>query len=311
MSDLHQHSPSGFIQRAQADFDSAHRKSNWRNVISALTRRSNQLLPYDQVLKALPINGQHYIGMRQVPIDAIIGSVGRFQDFDRAFLPKGTSTRDRWESIDRAHLMDIDLPAIELYKLGDVYFVKDGNHRVSVAHERGQAFIDAVVIEIDSPIPITPEMNLLDLIGKREMARFFQKTRLKEIRPESNIELSIPEMYASLLDHIQTHGWYIGEERNECISFEDATTSWYDTVYLPMIQIIRDQNILSGFPTRTEADLYVWIMEHRWFLMKDHQEDISMEDAATDFFNSYSENPVQRMLHRISQYVQIRKRKDN
>lgn len=301
MSQFNQRTPISFMERAQADFDAARRKSSLRQIITALTNRSNQLLPYDQILKILPVNGQHYIGMRQVPIDAIIGSVGRFQDFDRAFLPKGTTTRDRWESIDRAHLMDIDLPAVELYKVSDVYFVKDGNHRVSVARERGQAFIDAVVIEIDTPFPVTPETNLLDLIGKREMTRFFQKTRLKEIRPEADIKLTRPEMYSLLLEHILTHGWFLGEERQAAISFEEATASWYDNIYLPMVKVIREMRMLSGFPDRTEADLYVWIMEHRWFQMKENQVDVSLEEAAKDYFQSYAKNPVERFFHRISQ----------
>jgi hypothetical protein len=296
-------SPLTFKERAQSDFDSAHRKSNWRSVISLLTRQSNELLPYYQVLKLLPTKGQHYIGLRQVPIDAIVGSVGRFQDFDRAFLPKGTSTRSRWESIDRAHLMDVELPAIELYKLGEVYFVKDGNHRVSVARERGQAFIDAVVIEIETPIPITPETDLLDLIGKRQMARFYHKTRLKELRPDSNIELTIPELYTHLLEHIQTHAWFLGEKLNRAVSFEEATLSWYDNIYLPMVTVIREQRILEGFPERTEADLYVWIMDHRWFLMKDNRSEISLEDAARDFYQEYAENPVKRLLHRIRSFI--------
>jgi hypothetical protein len=299
-----------FLQRARADFDTALRKSGWRQVISALTRQSNQLMPYDQVLKVLPINGQHYAGMQQVPIDAIIGSVGRFQDFDRAFLPKGTTTRERWERIDLAHLMDVDLPSIELYKLGEVYFVKDGNHRVSVARERGQVFIDAVVIEIDTPIPITSNMNLVDLIGKREMSRFFQKTNLKETRPLANIELSIPEMYSILLEHIQTHGWFLCEESNESLSFSDIAISWYDNVYFPMVQIIREKDILSGFPQRTEADLYVWIMEHRWFLMKDNTEKVSLEEAADHFSDSFSKKPWQRIIYQITRLFPHRKKQE-
>ncbi|NLF51538.1 MAG: hypothetical protein GX577_10415 [Leptolinea sp.] len=306
MSDFHQNPTPDFIGRSQADFDAARRKSSLRQIITVLTHKSNQLLPYDQILKMLPINGQHYIGIRQVPIDAIIGSVGRFQDFDRAFLPKGTTTRDRWESIDRAHLMEVDLPAVELYKVGDVYFVKDGNHRVSVARERGQAFIDAVVIEIDTPVPVTPDTNLLDLIGKREMARFFQKTRLNEIRPDANIKLTIPEMYSLLLEHILTHGWFLGEERQAAISFEEATASWYDNIFLPLAKVIREMNILSGFPDRTEADLYLWIMEHRWYRMKENQTDITLEEAAKDFFKSYAKNPVERFLHRINQILGIK-----
>jgi hypothetical protein len=303
-------SPSSFVQRASTDFDSALRKSGWRQVISALTRKSNQLLPYDQVLKLLPINGQHYAGIKQVPIDAIIGSVGRFQDFDRAFLPKGSATRERWEQIDLAHLMDVDLPAIELYKLGEVYFVKDGNHRVSVAREKGQAFIDAVVVEIDTPIPITQETDLVDLIGKRELTRFFNKTELHRTRPGADIRLSLPEMYSILLEHVQTHGWFICEERNISLSFPEIAASWYDNVYQPMIQIIREKAILSGFPQRTEADLYVWIMDHRWFLMQDTATDVSLEDAADHFSVSYSKKPWQQIFYKIFQHLSHRKKQE-
>ncbi|HEX7557268.1 MAG TPA: DUF4032 domain-containing protein, partial [Leptolinea sp.] len=169
---------------------------------------------------------------------------------------------------------------------------------------------DAVVIEIDSPIPITKEMNLIDLIGKREMSRFFQKTRLKETRPQANIELTIPELYSSLLDHIQTHGWFLGEQRNESIAFSDAAISWYDNIYSPMVQVIQEQKILSGFPNRTEADLYIWIMEHRWFLMKDNQADISMDDAARHFFESFAENPWRRFRSWLSKFHLFQKKEE-
>lgn len=297
-------SPSDtFLDRAHFDFDSALRKGSLRKVVNWLSRKSNHLLAYDQVLKALPTGGQHYAGLQQVPIDSIIGSVGRFQDFDRAFLPKRDTSRDRWERIDIAHLMEVDLPAIELYKVGSVYFVKDGNHRVSVARERGQVFIDAVVVEIDTPITITPDTDLMDLIGKRELSRFFQKTDLNNTRPNADIRLSIPELYSVLLEHVQTHGWYLCEERAESIAFSEIAASWFDNVYLPMIEIIREMGLLAGFPNRTEADLYVWVLEHRWFLMKEAEQEVSLQDAAKHFSTNYSSNLWQRLLRKLKQLL--------
>jgi hypothetical protein len=108
-----------------------------------LTKGENELLPYDEVRKHLPIRGQHDIGLQQVPISQIVGSLGRYRDFDRAFLPLQKRTKDRWVSIDKAQYEEVGLPPIETYKIGEVYFVKDGNHRVSVARERGQDFVDA------------------------------------------------------------------------------------------------------------------------------------------------------------------------
>ena len=113
----------------------------------------------------------------------MIGSVGRYRDFDRAFLPKRQQTGERWMSIDRAYLQDVVLPPIEVYKLGDFYFVKDGNHRVSVARERRQAFIDAYVIEFDLTVPVDEKTDIDELIRLREHAEFLAQTRLDQLLP--------------------------------------------------------------------------------------------------------------------------------
>lgn len=125
-----------FEQMAEQDFDRAVLRALWRKIVSRLTGANNKLLPFDEIRQQLPVRGQHSLGNREVEVDKIIGSLGRYHDFDRAFLPTQSRTRDRWLSIDKAHYQDVILPPIELYKIGEVYFVKDGNHRVSVARER-------------------------------------------------------------------------------------------------------------------------------------------------------------------------------
>ena len=115
---------------ANQDFERAVLRAFWRKIITRLTGEKNDLLPFDEVRARLPIRGQHYIGLRQVPVSKIIGSMGRYQDFDRAFLPIQIRTKDRWVSIDKAHYAQVILPPVDLYKIGDIYFVKDGNHRV-------------------------------------------------------------------------------------------------------------------------------------------------------------------------------------
>lgn len=278
----------GFKQAARADFDDAFRKGFWRSVISWLTKHSNELLPFDEVLKRLPMHGQHYIGLKQVPMDQIIGSVSRYQDFDRAFLPRQTHTRDRWESVDRAHLQDVILPPVELYKLGNVYFVKDGNHRVSVAREKGQVYIDAYVIEIEIPISLESDIELHDLVLKKEQAQFYHTTKLNELIPEASIEFSIPGQYGKLLEHIRVHRWFMGEKLKHRIDDKIAVTGWYEDVYLPLIKIIRRRNILKEFRGRTEADLYLWIIEHRYYLKEEYKSEISLEKAAVHFAEEYS-----------------------
>src|SRR5512136_1482373 len=119
--------------RARADFEGALRKGFWRSVWSWITQSDNRLLPFDEIRKQLPLRGQHDIGMQQILLDKVVGSVGRYQDFDKAFLPRYRFLRSRWVSIDSAQMQDIILPPIDVYKIGEVYFVRDGNHRVSVA----------------------------------------------------------------------------------------------------------------------------------------------------------------------------------
>src|SRR2546423_6028547 len=135
-------------ESARADFRRARRKAFWRAITSWFRRSDNALLAFDEVRKQLRADAQREGGIRAIPVDHVVGSVGRYRDFDRAVLPRPARTRDRWESVDTAQYTGIELPPIDVYKIGDVYFVKDGNHRVSVARERGQKFVDAHVVEI-------------------------------------------------------------------------------------------------------------------------------------------------------------------
>lgn len=288
-----------FEQIAKSDFENALRKGFWRSVFSWLTQTKNTLLPFDEVQKRLPFGAQHYIGLRQIPMENIVGSVGRYQDFDRAFLPRQTHTRSRWISIDSAQLRDIILPPIEVYQIGEVYFVKDGNHRVSVARERGQAFIDAYVIEIDTSLPIDKNTNIDDLIRQQEYIEFIRQTELDRLRPDAAIDLSLPGEYTKLLEHISVHRWFLGEQLQREVSESEAVTHWYDEVYLPMIQVIRSQDILKNFPGRTEADLYLWIIEHLWYLREEWQHEVSPEQAAAHFAEEFTPSLLRRLINII------------
>src|SRR5437870_4346264 len=117
---------------AQTDFDRARRKAFLREMTSALSGRPNWLLSFEEISRTLPMKGQVYRGVQQIPVSEIVGSVNRYQDFNREFLPTQSHTRPRWESVDVANLTDVPLPPIQVYKVNSVYFVKDGNHRVSV-----------------------------------------------------------------------------------------------------------------------------------------------------------------------------------
>ncbi|MEA4910248.1 MAG: transcriptional regulator [Chloroflexi bacterium] len=292
-------------QIARADFDAALRKGFWRSMVSWITQSNNELLPFEVVQKNLPLAGQHALGVRTIPTEQIVGSVSRYHDFDRAFLPRQSRTQNRWMSIDSAVLQDVILPPIQVYKIGKMYFVKDGNHRVSVAKEKGQSFIDADVIEIDLPIEMDTVTDIDTLIQKVEELEFEKQAHLHRLRPEADIRFTVPGGYQRLLEHIHVHQWYMGVERQAAVSWEEAVTGWYDDVYLPLVVVIREYHVLQEFPHRTEADLYLWIIEHLYYLREDWKKDVSLETAATHFTDLYSQRPLRYLLNLIRRTVRV------
>lgn len=281
---------------AQKDFYNVYRARFWRRIGSWIAGRSNELLPYDEVRKQLPFQGQRYAGLQTIPIDKIVGSVGRYRDFDRAFLPTQKETSERWVNISKAHYKDIALPAIDVYKVGDVYFVRDGNHRVSVARERKQAFIDANVIEVVIPIQLTAEMGIDDVVRLKDYAQFLQKTNLHRTYPEASLETSRPEAYDRLLSHINTHKYYLGIERNTKVSSEEAVVSWYENVYLPLVQLIQEQNLPKFLPRFTLTDLYLFISDYQWILREDELETDDNDEFIQKLAEFHNEQEVRQLL---------------
>lgn len=135
-----------------ADFERARRKASWRDWVSRLTGRSNNLVSLDQVRQAVPVTGQSFLGVQTVPLDRITGTLGRTTEFDRSFFPRQFRTRERWLRVNRAYNGEAALPPVDLIKLGEAYFVKDGHHRISVARAHGQDFIEANVTELHTSL---------------------------------------------------------------------------------------------------------------------------------------------------------------
>ncbi len=298
-----------YQQIANQDFERAVMRGFIRKVLSLFTGANNELLRYDEVREQIPIRGQHYLGVKQVPIDKIVGSMGRYHDFDRAFLPTQIRTKERWVSIDKAHIAQVELPPVELYKLGEIYFVKDGNHRVSVARERGQVFVDAYVTQIDISVRLTPDLKVDDLVMKKEYALFLMHTGLESSRPDANLETTLPGVYERLLEHIAVHRWYLGEQRQSEVPLEEAAAHWYDTVYLPLVEIIRQQDVMKEFPGTSEADLYLWIMEYQGYLRQAYQEEEAVGDddaksmAARELVSDYQLPAVRKLVNVLKRTV--------
>ncbi len=283
-------------RQAHIDFEHARVKGFLTEIATLLSRRSNELLSFDDVKTKLHAHEQFYRGVQTVPIAKIVGSLNRYQDFDHQFLPTQSHTRARWIQIDAARLREEELPPVELYKMGDAYFVRDGNHRVSVARERGQEFIDAEIVEYPIRVPLDETVEPRELLLKAEYADFLERTGLDRVRPEQRIEFSILGGYKHLLEHISVHRYYLGLEHKSEVAWAEAVVSWYDHVYMPLVQIVRQRRVLDQFPARREADLYLWIIEHCYYLSEGYSCDIGTEAATQDFVDHFGGSGLQRWV---------------
>src|SRR5512143_2215512 len=241
--------------KAEGDYGRVRRRARFRDVLARLAGRSNQLLSYEAVRRTLKLGGPIYRGVKTVPVAQIVGSVDRYHDFDDVFLPKQDNSAQRWKSIARAFYSDVDLPPVRLYKVGNAYFVMDGHHRVSVAREQGIEFIDAEVQEVVSRVPISADLKAEDLKILHEYRRFLERTKLDQIRPGQNIRFTVAGGYQQIIEHIATHRHYMQLEQQREVSDAEAVADWYDHVYLPLVEVIRANDVLDDFPYRTESDL--------------------------------------------------------
>ncbi len=271
------------FQNALHDFSDARVKGLMQEVLARLTGKSNELLSYDEVAAKLKLNVRSERGVQEIPVKAIVGSVGRYTDFTRSFLPRNDNDQARWARVKLAidDPSGVGLPPIDVYKVGEVYFVLDGNHRVSVARQEGFEFIQAHVIEVKTDISLTPDTQPDDLIIKSEYAGFLEKTSLATLRPGMNMTVTVPGQYDRLLDHIEVHRYFMGIDFDRSITFDEAVAHWYDTLYLPTVEPIRERGLLRWFPGRTETDLYLWVSEHRAALEAELGWSITPEAAAS------------------------------
>lgn len=276
---------------AVQDFRRARRRADMEQLLAQLRGQSAELLSYDEIRQELNLTSMTPRGLQEIPLDAIVGSVGRYNDFTRSFLPRHDSNAQRWARVKQATESLVGTPPIEVYKLGEAYFVLDGNHRVSVARQMGNAYIQAYVTEVHSKIPLQPNDQPDDIIIRARYLAFLEATGLNRLRPEADLTVTAPGQYRVLENHIRTHQYFMGLDQQRDISFEEAVAHWYDTVYAPVVQVIRRQNLLHDFPDRTETDLYLWLSEHQIELQRALEWEIGPEAAAGSLINSFSQKP--------------------
>ena len=298
------------------DFQSAHLRAKLQGVLARVTGRSNELLSYDEIASKLKLQGRSDKGLQMIPLDAIIGSVGRYTDFTRTFLPRHLQDRQRWANIKAISLdpISMGLPPIEVYKVSEVYFVIDGNHRVSVARQENWKTIEAHVIEIQTDIPLKADIQPDELIIKTEYADFLEQTGLNKIPEFMDLRITIPGGYQKLLDEICVCRCQIEEEDQKECTLQDSAESWYHEIYLPFAEAVRERGMMRWFPNRTVTDLYVWMSEHRGELEKELGWSIRPEAAAEAVIHNRSRQATNeesrigswrkaRLLNRYSEHL--------
>ena len=271
-------------EQADIDFSRARRRAFLRRVGSYLRRdpSSNRLLSFDEVKRTLGLVSQGYLGMRTVEVAKIVGSVGRHRDFDRAFLPSKPDLGERWKRIDQM-MRRGEIPPISLFKIGDAYFVNDGNHRVSVAHQQGIEMLDAEVTELRTRVPIDSALTARDLLHKLEYRHLLERLPVDRVLPEVKVDLSDVADYRRLATYVEAHGFRLSQLWRRYVSPEEVLRDWYEYSYRPISEMIREERILDAFSDRTEMDLYLWILFHREQLaLEARDERISPEAAKND-----------------------------
>jgi nucleotide-binding universal stress UspA family protein len=245
------------------DFQDARRRASLEDLRARLTGESDDLLSYEAIRDLVRAESSTSRGLQDIPLDAIVGSVGRYHDFTRSFLPRRESDKHRWANVKLKALYHGGFPPIEVYQLGDVYFVLDGNHRVSVARQLDADTIQAYVTEVHSRVPLSDEVEPGELIIKARYAQFLDCTELDRTRSGLDLLVTVPGQYRKLEEQIEAHRRRLTQRLGHDVDMALAAAAWYDDVYLPVIRVIRDRDLLSGFPGQTETDLFLRVSERQ------------------------------------------------
>lgn len=283
-------------------FQGVRTKAFLSDMMSLLRGQSAELLSFDDVRARLRLREESYKGLHDIPLDKIIGSVGRHRDFTSAFLPKTNEMKDRWSRVYAKMNSMEGVPPIEVFQVDDVYFVRDGNHRVSVAREIDSKTIQAHVTELPTSVDLEPGMTLADLDAAASYVNFLDETDLKRTRPHlQSMQLSDPSGYAELLGHIYLHGQVLETKMGHPVSMADAAADWYDNIFRPAVTLIRKYEVLDRTgenKKHTEADLYIWMVDHLRDIRRQHGSNTStrkFSDALVDYLTE-KKIPIPREL---------------
>jgi hypothetical protein len=254
---------------AQHDFLRARRRATFAKLIARLRGEPDDVgvvLPYEEVIEALGFVSERSVGLRVVPLDQIVGSVDRGRDFDRRFRPTSGRSRGRWEQIAAAARRGEAFPPVDLLKVGQLYFVRDGHHRVSVARALGRLDIDAYVTEVVTRIDADKAMKVSDLPLKSHERVFFERVPVPP-SARAEIALSDPDDYDELAEAVEAWGFRAIQSRGDPLDREQTASLWLETEYRPMVAMLREAGLVQG---ATDAEAYMSVAAERYRLLRTH-----------------------------------------
>lgn len=273
---------TGFpIADAENDFLRARR----RQVLSRLAawlRRSpddvNIMLPFDEVVTALGRTGERRLGLQVINLDTIVGSVDRSREFDRRFRPTSGQVRERWQRLALAQRRGESIPPIEVYRVGDMHFVLDGHHRVSVAHALGLKTIDAYVTEVLTRLSPGGIRYRGDLLVKDYRRIFLDRVPLVG-EARKAITLVDPWDYAELAESVEAWGFRLMQDEGVYLDRPTVAQRWHDEEFIPVVRMLRQAGMIE---TQTEAEAYMWVACERYRLIKTHRWDDEIISAVRE-----------------------------
>ena len=286
----------------------ARNKAGQQDLIARLLGREDDLIPYEAIAQVLQARQQiPHRCPQTIPLERIVGSVGRYRDFTRDFMPRRSVKMERWASIDAAMNRLEGLPPIDVFQVGEVYFVRDGNHRVSVARMNGAKDIEANVTEIAVDVDLQPGDTLDQAIIKAECAHFLRVTKLGERCENLGIEFTRPGGFTQLLEHIRVHRHFIHIDHLDMweIRFEEAAEDWYQEVYRPIVAAIERQDLLERFPGRTVADLYMFVAERIFELQKESGRTVTPDEVVGILAQETRPTLLRAVLHALARFTEL------
>jgi hypothetical protein len=263
---------------AQSDFSRARRRRALARLSSGLRRVEdvNHILPFEEVAQALGRTGERRLGEQLIPLDSIVGTVDRSREFDRSFRPTSPRVRARWERINLAQRKGESMPPIDVYRIGELHFVKDGHHRVSVARALGHPDISAYVTEVLTQVGAEREIRLKDLPLKSHQRLFFERVPLP---PEAREQIKLRDewRYAALAEAVEAWGFRASQGRREWMSREEVATAWFNEEYVHVVAMLGEAQLVPKGVTDTEA--YMKVAGLRYLLLRTHEWDDAVIDA--------------------------------